>query len=212
MLEDVTCDMARFWCLLELVDKVYQEDLLYQSSKAGKSPADPLLQDPTAWQLMMDWAEDKIGYGELDTMMCGYRSQYIHEEWKSLINKIFVHSDPGVDHMITPSFLVQQAMKAQEVVFSSMASPSLPGVAASCSTLSQGSTHRQCTTRKAKCCKLDTNWFVNIAAIKEEEEGGEEDKIEGSLCRPEVVQPSGKRSYQNKINTIIKRFSRWEEV
>ena len=213
MLEDVTCDMARFWRLLELVDEVYQEDLLYQSSKAGKSPADPLLQDPTAWRLMMDWAEDKIGYGELDTMMRGYGSRYIHEEWKSLIDKIFVHSDPGVDHTITPSLLVQRAMKAQGVAFSSAASPSLPGVAASCSTLSQGSTHHQRTTRKAKRRKLDTNRFVDIAAIEEEEEEeGEEDEREGSVCRPEVVRPSGKRSYQNKIDTIIERFSKREEV
>ena len=192
------------------MDEVYQEDLLYQSSKAGKSPADPLLQDPTAWRLMMDWAEDKIGYGELDTMMHGYRFQYIHEEWKSLIDKIFMHSDPEVDHTITPSLLVQRAMKAQGVAFSSVTSPLLLGVTASCSTLSQGSTHHQRTTRKAKRCKLDTNRFVDIAAIEEEE--GEEDKREGSICRPEVIQPSGKQSYQNKIDTIIERFSRREEV
>ena len=167
--------MAQFWHLLELMDKVYQEDLSYQSSKAGKSLADPLLQDPAALRLMTDWAEDKIGYGELDTMMRGYGSRYIHKEWKSLIDKIFVHSDPGVDHTITPSLLVQQAMKAQGVAFSSAASFSLPGVPASSSTLSQGSAYHQRTTRKEKRHKLDINRFVDVVAIEDEEEEEEDD-------------------------------------
>ena len=139
----------------------------------------------------MDWAEDKIEYGKLDTMMRRYGSWYIHEEWKSLINKIFVHSDPGVNHTITPSLLVQQAMKAQGVAFSSAASFLLPGVPASSSTLSQGSAYHQCTTRKEKCCKLDINRFVDVVAIKDEEEKEEEeeeeDEREGSVCCPEVV-------------------------
>ena len=72
MLEDITYNMPQFWQLLRLVDKSYQVDLLYQSSRAGQSSVDSLLQDPTAWRLMMDWAEDKIGYGELDAKMHEY--------------------------------------------------------------------------------------------------------------------------------------------
>ncbi|KAI6107827.1 hypothetical protein EDD16DRAFT_1523107 [Pisolithus croceorrhizus] len=32
----------------------------------------PLLKDPSAWRLMMDWAQDKIGFSELDDRMRAY--------------------------------------------------------------------------------------------------------------------------------------------
>ena len=209
MLADTTHDMTQLCRLLELVNETYEEDLLYLSSRAGQSSADPLRQDPTAWRLMMDWAEDKIGYGELDAKMCGYGSRYIHEEWKSLVDDIFAHSDPGVDHTITPSILVQHAMEAQGVTFSTAISPPLVRVAASSSTLSQGSTCGKRATRKTKRRKLDTNLFVDIAAVEEEDE---EEEREGSTHHCEVLGPSGKRSYQHKIDTIIERFSGREKV
>ena len=202
MLEDITYNMPQFWRLLRLVDESYQEDLLYQSLRTGQSLVDSLLQDPTAWQLMMDWAEDKIRYGELDAKMHEYGSRYIHEEWKSLIDEIFVQSEPGVDHTATPSVLVQQAMEVQGVTFSTMTSPAPCKVIANPSTLSQGSICQQRTTRKTKHCKLDTNPFVDIT-VEEEEEG------EGSDCRPEVIGPSGKQTFQNKVDAIIDWFSRW---
>ena len=54
MLADTTYDMTQLCHLLELVNETYEEDLLYLSSRAGQSSADPLRQDPTAWRLMME--------------------------------------------------------------------------------------------------------------------------------------------------------------
>ena len=54
---------------------------------------------------------------------------------------------------------------------------------------------------------MDTNLFIDITAEEEEEEEGE-----GSDCRPEVIGPSGKRTFQNKVDAIIDQFSRREEV
>ena len=211
MLEDITYNMPQFWRLLRLVDESYQEDLLYQSSRAGQSSVDSLLQDPTAWRLMMDWAEDKIGYGELDAKMREYGSRYIHEEWKSLIDEIFVQSEPGVDHTATPSVLVQRAMEVQGVTFSTTTSPAPCRVIANSSTLSPGSICRQRTTRKTKRRKLETNPFVDITAEEDEEEG-EGEEGQGSDRRPEVIGPSGKQTFQNKVDAIIDRFSRRAEV
>jgi len=57
--------------------------------------AHSLLRDPSAWHLIMDWAEDKIGYPNFDTRVRGLGSPYIHDEWRPLISTIFVSSDPS---------------------------------------------------------------------------------------------------------------------
>ncbi|KAI6041003.1 hypothetical protein EDC04DRAFT_2893571 [Pisolithus marmoratus] len=58
------------------------------------STSGSLLKDLSAWHLMMDWAQDKIGYPNLDNKLRGFGSQYIHEEWRPLISTIFTQSDP----------------------------------------------------------------------------------------------------------------------
>ncbi|KAI6094421.1 hypothetical protein F5141DRAFT_1223970 [Pisolithus sp. B1] len=39
------------------------------STSSVSTSSGPLLNDPCAWRLMMDWAEDKIRYGKLDDRM-----------------------------------------------------------------------------------------------------------------------------------------------
>ncbi|KAI5980365.1 hypothetical protein EDC04DRAFT_2918403 [Pisolithus marmoratus] len=53
------------------------------------STSGSLLKDLSAWRLMMDWAQDKIGYPDLDNKLRGFGSRYIHEEWRPLISAIF---------------------------------------------------------------------------------------------------------------------------
>ncbi|KAI6095592.1 hypothetical protein F5141DRAFT_1068212 [Pisolithus sp. B1] len=55
--------------------------------ESSSSTAVPLLKDPSTWCLMMDWAQDKIGFSELDDRMRAYGPCYIPEEWKVLIDE-----------------------------------------------------------------------------------------------------------------------------
>ncbi|KAI6097147.1 hypothetical protein EV401DRAFT_2082702 [Pisolithus croceorrhizus] len=83
----------------------------------------PLLNDPCAWGLMMDWAEDKIRYGELDEKMQEYGSCYIHKEWKPLINEIFMQSDPGAEDAVPAPLVVHSAMGLQGISLTVMCAP-----------------------------------------------------------------------------------------
>ncbi|KAI6004937.1 hypothetical protein EDD15DRAFT_2191676 [Pisolithus albus] len=91
------------------------------------STAVPLLKDPSAWRLMMDWAQDKIGFGELDDRMRAHGPRYIPEEWKTIIDEVFMLSDPGVESAGPASLVVERAMKSQGVTLSTA-----PATAPSC--------------------------------------------------------------------------------
>ncbi|KAI5990722.1 hypothetical protein EDC04DRAFT_2614098 [Pisolithus marmoratus] len=71
----------------------------------------PLLKDPSVWHLVMDWAQDKIGYCELDEKMWAYGSCYVNEEWKGLIDEVFMQSEPGADNTVSAPLLIQRAME-----------------------------------------------------------------------------------------------------
>ncbi|KIM61350.1 hypothetical protein SCLCIDRAFT_25982 [Scleroderma citrinum Foug A] len=73
--------------------------------------AGSLLKDLSAWHLIMNWAEDKVGYPDFDTKIREFRSRYIHDEWRSLIDAIFASSDPSTEDPRSPSALVEEAMR-----------------------------------------------------------------------------------------------------
>ncbi|KAI5996703.1 hypothetical protein EDD15DRAFT_2364804 [Pisolithus albus] len=83
----------------------------------------PLLKDPSTWRLMMDWAQDKIGFGELDDRMRAYGPRYIPAEWKTLIDEVFMLSDPGVESAGPASLVVERAMELQGVTLSTASAP-----------------------------------------------------------------------------------------
>ena len=91
--------------------------------------AGSLLKDLSAWHLIMDWAEDTIGYPDFDTKIRELRSPYIHGKWKPLIDTIFTSSDPSNEDSRPPPALVKEAMQTHGVHFA--ISASLPSVSAS---------------------------------------------------------------------------------
>ena len=69
-------------------------------------------------------------------------------------------------------------------------------------------------TQKAKRRRLSVNPYIDIAAIESSEENAEDEEEQedeetipaGPSHRPQSVGPSGKQSYQQKIDTIIERL------
>ncbi|KAI5994381.1 hypothetical protein EDD15DRAFT_2366460 [Pisolithus albus] len=176
--------------------------------------AGPLLQDPSAWCLMMDWAQDKIGFGELDDSMRAYGSRYIYEEWKPLIDEVFMRSDPGADNVVSAPLIMQRTMESRGVSLTAGAA-SVPS-ACNASTLPPGATRRRspcCREPRKKCRKAAASIFLDVDA-EDEDEDGEEDEDEeeseeiGSTHRPQQVGPSGKGSYQRNIDILCERFGR----
>ena len=58
---------------------------------------------------------------------------------------------------------------------------------------------------------MDANQFIDVATVENDKEEGESDKEEGPeehIHRPQQVGHSGKQSYQQKINVIIKWLNR----
>jgi len=98
------------------------------------SLAGPLLKDPSAWCLMMDWAKDKIGYPNFDNKIREFGPRYIHDKWKSLINAIFATSDPSNEEPQSPTTLVEEAMWSHSVSFVTSAD-ALPAVSSQCNPL-----------------------------------------------------------------------------
>ncbi|KAI6017427.1 hypothetical protein EDC04DRAFT_2943373 [Pisolithus marmoratus] len=177
----------------------------------------PLLKDPSAWRLMMDWAQDKFGYGELDDKMRAYGPRYVHEEWKELINEVFMQSDPGAENAIPAPLVVERAMELQGIRLTADSAPAPPlGPSTSdASTSSQGATHRP-TQKKRR--KLNASIFLDIDAEDEGndiDEGDDVDDVcedeegngkERSIHYPQQVGPSGKGSFLRNIDILCKRF------
>ncbi|KAI6112805.1 hypothetical protein F5141DRAFT_1063150 [Pisolithus sp. B1] len=188
------------------------------SALISTSSTSPLLNDPSTWCLMMDWAEDRIGYGQLDDKMREYGSRYIHEEWKSLINEVFMLSDPGAENAVPATLVVKRAMESQGINLATTSTPA-PSFGASTHTASASSqcaTHRHCspapTGTQRKHRKVNAGIFVDIDAEEDvegeqEEEEEEEGQEEGRLIhRPQQVGPLGKESYLQNIDSLFKRF------
>ena len=93
-------------------------------------------------------------------------------------------------------------------------SPPQPIGAVVPSTSFQGSVHRGSSGQiscKAKHHKLSANWFIDVAAVKnneEDERDEEENGTEELIHHPQPVGPSGKQSYQWTIDAIIKWLNR----
>ncbi|KAI6101989.1 hypothetical protein EDD16DRAFT_1525768, partial [Pisolithus croceorrhizus] len=175
----------------------------------------PLLKDPSAWRLMMDWAQDKIGFSELDDRMRAYGPCYIPKEWKVLIDKVFMLSDPGVESTSSPSLVVERAMESQGISLS--AAPPAPSFRASTQSTSssQSTTHccrKSCGVTQNKRHKLNSSIFLDIDAEDEgeEDEGEEEEEDEEGRRNygPQQVGPLGKGSYLQTIDTLCERFHR----
>ncbi|KAI5980487.1 hypothetical protein EDC04DRAFT_3100613, partial [Pisolithus marmoratus] len=172
---------------------------------------DPLLKDPLAWRLMMDWAQDKFGYGELDDKMRAYGPRYVHEEWKELINEVFMQSDPGAENAIPAPLVVERAMELQGIRLTADSAPA-PPLGLPLPTLQ----HRP----KKKCHKLNASIFLDIDAEDEGDnidEGDDVDDVcedeegngkERSIRYPQQVGPSGKGSFLRNIDILCKRFDR----
>ncbi|KAI6009107.1 hypothetical protein EDC04DRAFT_2906785 [Pisolithus marmoratus] len=157
-----------------------------QTSLTPASPpsAGPLLKDPLAWHLMMDWAQDKFGYGELDDKMQAYGPHYVHKEWKELINKVFMQSDPGAENAIPTPLVVERAMELQGIHLTADSAPAPPlGPSTSnASTSSQGATHHchlsySGATQK-KCHKLNASIFLDINAKDKGDDIDEGDNVD----------------------------------
>ena len=66
------------------------------------------------------------------------------------------------------------------------------------------------TSQKVKRCKLSANWFIDVAAVENDEEGDEDEEEDGAeelIHCPQPVGPSGKQSYQQTIDAIIERLN-----
>ncbi|KAI6022107.1 hypothetical protein EDC04DRAFT_2900920 [Pisolithus marmoratus] len=145
-------------------------DVSTLSSDQGSASAGPLLKDPLAWCLMMDWAQDKFGYSELDDKMRAYGPHYVHEEWKVLINKVFMQSDPGAENTIPAPLVIERAMELQGICLTADSTPAplLGPSTSSMSTSSQGATHHRHLSSSGatqkKCHKLNASIFLDIDA------------------------------------------------
>ena len=65
-------------------------------------------------------------------------------------------------------------------------------------------------SRKAKHHKLSANWFIDVAAVENNEEDERDEEENGTdelIHHPQPVGPSGKQSYQQTINAIIKQLN-----
>ncbi|KAI6039517.1 hypothetical protein EDC04DRAFT_3007913 [Pisolithus marmoratus] len=185
----------------------------------------PLLKDPSAWRLMMDWAQDKFGYGELDDKMRAYGPRYVHEEWKELINEVFMQSDPGAENAIPAPLVVERAMELQGIRLTADSAPAPPlGPSTSdASTSSQGATCRRRLSSSGatqkKHHKLNASIFLDIDAEDEGDNIDEGDNVddvcedeegngkERSIHYPQQVGPSGKGSFLCNIDILCKRFN-----
>ncbi|KAI6003344.1 hypothetical protein EDC04DRAFT_2908368 [Pisolithus marmoratus] len=167
----------------------------------------------------MDWAQDKFGYGKLDDKMQAYGPRYIHEEWKALINEVFMQSDPGAENAIPASPVIERAMELQGICLMADSTPvTLLGPSTSgTSTSSQDATcHHHLSSSgvtQKKHHKLKVIIFLDINAkdkgdnvdnvdnVDKDEEGNGKDR---SICYPQQVGPSGKGSFLWNINILCK--------
>ncbi|KAI6017358.1 hypothetical protein BKA83DRAFT_18550, partial [Pisolithus microcarpus] len=165
----------------------------------------PLLKDPSAWRLMMDWAQDKMDYLEFDDKIREFGPRYVHAEWQPLINAIFALSDPSNEDLRQPSSLVEDAMQIQGVHFAAPADH-LPTASAIQPSPPQ-------TPKKRKHQRTSVMNLLDLAADEddesEENENEDEDvsQTEGSSGGPMATGPSGRETFSRAINSMVARYS-----
>ena len=175
----------------------------------SRNLASSLIKDLSAWQLVMDWAQDKMGYVAFDSKIREFGPQYVHEEWKPLINAIFAASDPHNEEAQLPSALVEEAMRTHGV--------SLVAPIDWSSTQSNSSRHAvQChsgnATWKSKRRKINPITFLDIAAEdNEHKDDAKQGKggAHGSRSPSIDLQPSrlsGKETFSHAIDAVIVRY------
>ncbi|KAI5981027.1 hypothetical protein EDC04DRAFT_2617701 [Pisolithus marmoratus] len=155
-----------------------------------------LLKDLSAWRLMMDWAQDKIGYPDLDNKLRGFGSRYIHEEWRPLISAIFMQSDPSNEELQPPSSLVKEAMRAYGVSFVTH-TDLVPTVPAS--------------QPNPPWSTMGISQFLDLAAEEDDSEDDyadeDIDETQGSAGCPTEAGPTGKSSFSRAIDGLMARYS-----
>ncbi|KAI5986292.1 hypothetical protein EDC04DRAFT_2999523 [Pisolithus marmoratus] len=155
----------------------------------------PLLKDPSAWRLMMDWAQDKFGYGKLDDKMRAYGPRYVHEEWKELINEVFMQSDPGAENAIPAPLVVERAMELQGIRLTADSAPAPP----------LGPSTSDCfniVPRKSVDEGDDIDEGDDVDDVCEDEEGNGKER---SIRYPQQVGPSGKGSFLRTQESVAVR-------
>ncbi|KAI6010004.1 hypothetical protein EDC04DRAFT_2610409 [Pisolithus marmoratus] len=176
------------------------------------STSGSLLKDLSAWRLMMDWAQDKIGYPDLDNKLRGFGSRYIHEEWRPLISTIFVQSDPSNEEPQPPSSLVKEAMRAYGVSFVTHADP-VPTIPTSQPNPPWSTVQRSSGKApwNSKCRKTGISQFLDLAAKEDDSEDDyadeDIDETQGSAGRPMDAGPAGKSSFSHTIDGLMARYS-----
>ena len=62
--------------------------------------------------------------------------------------------------------------------------------------------------QKTKRCKLNVSHYMDIVALDDDDDDDEEEEGEEHVYHREETVSSGKRTFQDRIDTIIERFSR----
>ncbi|KAI6011223.1 hypothetical protein BKA83DRAFT_4502778 [Pisolithus microcarpus] len=184
----------------------------------------PLLKDPSAWRLMMDWAQDKMDYPEFDDKIREFGPRYVHAEWQPLINAIFALSDPSNEDPRQPSSLVEDAMQIQGVRFAAPADH-LPTASAIQPSPPQSAMRRPAgqaprkrpsgqAPKKRKRRRTSVMNLLDLAADEDDDESEENEnededasQTEGSSGGPMAAGPSGRETFSRAIDSMVARYS-----
>ncbi|KAI6031651.1 hypothetical protein BKA83DRAFT_4122217 [Pisolithus microcarpus] len=194
------------------------------TAEGHNSEVGPLLKDPSAWRLMMDWAQDKMDYPEFDDKIREFGPRYVHAEWQPLINTIFALSDPSNEDPRQPSSLVEDAMQIQGVRFAAPADhlptasaiqPSPPQSAMRCPA---GQAPRKRPSgqapKKRKRRRTSVMNLLDLAADEDDDESEENEnededvsQTEGSSGGPMAAGPSRRETFSRAIDSMVARYS-----
>ena len=166
----------------------------------------------------MDWAQDKIRYVDFDNKIREFGPQYIHQEWKPLIDAIFAASDPSNEDVQQPLALVEETMRTYNI---SLANPANqltnPPTQINSSRNAVRCPASGSSTHKPKRQKTRVSMFFDLAAEDHEEDEDDEDdsdnsdfeKGEGHVwgsSHDSCVRCSGKEMFTCAINVIATRY------
>ena len=187
---------------------------LFSCISHPKITAGPLLKDPSAWRLIMDWAQDKIGYVDFDNKVREFGLRYIYQEWKPLIDAIFAASDPSNEDAQQPLAIVEEAMRTYSVSFAASANPltnpptQIDSSRSVVRRLASGS-----STRKRKRRKTHVSAFLDLTAGDEdngeveEDDGDSEEGGEHVWGSPDsCIRTSGKETFTRAIDAVVARY------
>ena len=114
----------------------------------------------------------------------------------------------SIDHIYSEECQEQRVLEEhpEEYPLNLEESPAAPAVLDQKVTRVRASPSRP--RRKTKRRKLDASRFVDIVALDDEEQEEQEEGAEERVHHQEEIVSSGKRSFQDRIDAIIKRLSR----